>query len=149
MTKAFAQKIITESNIATGVKHIRKGKESIAYAKKEVIICCGTIKSPHLLMLSGIGDENYLKSFGIDLVCNSKGAGHNLKDHYLFPIAHSLKQVKSLNSQLSGMSLVNTAFQYMASKSGPLSVGAVNHGGFAALDDAKNRSDLQFYVISL
>lgn len=52
-------------------------------AKKEVILAAGTIGSPHLLLLSGVGDASELKSFGIPVVKDLPEVGKNLQDHHL------------------------------------------------------------------
>ena len=50
-------------------------------SKKEVILCAGAVGSPHLLMLSGIGPKDHLKSMGINLKADLPGVGQNLQDH--------------------------------------------------------------------
>jgi choline dehydrogenase len=66
-----------------GVKVITDGTEKDFAADKEVILAAGTINSPKLLMLSGIGDAKALRSFGIDVVADLPGVGDNLQDHVL------------------------------------------------------------------
>jgi choline dehydrogenase len=66
-----------------GVKLITDGAVKDIAADKEVILAAGTINSPRLLMLSGVGDAKALRSFGIDVVENLPGVGENLQDHVL------------------------------------------------------------------
>jgi choline dehydrogenase len=64
-----------------GVKLITGGTVTDIVADKEVILAAGTINSPKLLMLSGVGEAKALRSFGIDVVENLPGVGENLQDH--------------------------------------------------------------------
>jgi choline dehydrogenase len=66
-----------------GVKLVTDGAVKDIAADKEVIIAAGTINSPKLLMLSGVGEAKALRSFGIDVVENLPGVGENLQDHVL------------------------------------------------------------------
>jgi choline dehydrogenase len=66
-----------------GVKVNINGAVKDIAADKEVILTAGTINSPKLLMLSGVGEANALRSFGIDVVANLPGVGANLQDHVL------------------------------------------------------------------
>jgi choline dehydrogenase len=66
-----------------GVKLMTDGEVKDIGANKEVILAAGTINSPKLLMLSGVGEAKALRSFGIDVVENLPGVGENLQDHVL------------------------------------------------------------------
>jgi choline dehydrogenase len=66
-----------------GVKVMTDGAAKDIAAEKEVILAAGTINSPRLLMLSGVGEARTLRSFGIDVVEDLPGVGENLQDHVL------------------------------------------------------------------
>jgi choline dehydrogenase len=66
-----------------GVKVISGGEDKDIAADKDVILSAGTINSPKLLMLSGVGEANTLRGLGIDVVENLPGVGQNLQDHVL------------------------------------------------------------------
>jgi choline dehydrogenase len=66
-----------------GVKLVTEGATKDLAADKEVILAAGSINSPKLLMLSGVGDSKALRSLGIDVVENLPGVGENLQDHVL------------------------------------------------------------------
>lgn len=80
-TDAEATRIVFEGGRATGVRYVRDKTPQEASAQREVIVCGGTINSPHLLMLSGIGPADHLQSLGIPVVADSPGVGQNLQDH--------------------------------------------------------------------
>ena len=72
---------IFEGKKAIGIEVKIKNKVEKVYAEKEVILSGGSINSPQLLMLSGIGDKDHLKEKGINVVNDVKGVGKNLQDH--------------------------------------------------------------------
>jgi choline dehydrogenase/4-pyridoxate dehydrogenase len=80
-TGALVTRIILDGKRATGVAFEQGGASSTAYAGREVILAAGVINSPQLLMLSGIGDPDELRSYGIAVVAPLKGVGRNLQDH--------------------------------------------------------------------
>lgn len=76
-------KLIFKGTRCVGVKLMTKGVVTDMAADKEVILAAGTINSPKLLMLSGVGEAQTIRSFGIDVVENLPGVGGNLQDHVL------------------------------------------------------------------
>src|SRR5437899_5761701 len=76
-------KINFKGTRCVGVKILTDGAAKDIAADKEVILAAGTINSPKLLMLSGVGEAKALRSFGIDVVENLPGVGENLQDHVL------------------------------------------------------------------
>nr|XP_039260726.1 choline dehydrogenase, mitochondrial-like [Styela clava] len=75
---------------ATGVKYIKDGKINNVRARKEIILSAGTIKTPQLLMLSGIGPKNHLKKLKIEVVKDLPGVGANLQDHMGLYVYHAI-----------------------------------------------------------
>jgi choline dehydrogenase-like flavoprotein len=85
-TYAHATKLVYNSNksrvVGVQVADLRNRKAvDTVYASKDVIVSGGVVNSPQLLMLSGIGDPEWLKQHGIDTVVNLPGVGRNLQDH--------------------------------------------------------------------
>ncbi len=80
-TGAHALGIIIGNSRATGVKHVRDGLVTQANAAREVVLCAGAFNTPQLLMLSGVGPADHLKSMGIKPVVDAPGVGKNLQDH--------------------------------------------------------------------
>lgn len=81
LTEATATRIVFDRGRAVGVEYQRSGRSSVAYARREVVLCGGAINSPQLLMLSGIGDREHLAEHGIDTVYHAPEVGQNLVDH--------------------------------------------------------------------
>ena len=80
-TESFVEKIIFEGKKAVGIRVKIKNKVQTIYANKEVILSGGSINSPQLLMVSGVGPADHLKDKGIEIIHELKGVGKNLQDH--------------------------------------------------------------------
>lgn len=106
---------------AIGLTVSHDGKSSTVRANREVIICCGTIKSPQLLELSGIGDPAMLRNAGVDCKVPLSGVGQNFQDHLLSSTSYSLKPGVSTLDAMSAPEVLSAAqAQYAKTKDGPL-----------------------------
>jgi choline dehydrogenase len=81
ITNALACRIRFEGRRAAGVEYVCRGRSALAEAGREVVLSGGSINSPHLLMLSGVGPADHLRAVGIDVVADLPGVGLNLQDH--------------------------------------------------------------------
>lgn len=79
---ALTESLILEGKKCTGVRYSLDGRTHIAKANREVIVSTGTINSPQLLELSGIGQPDVLRGHGIEVQHELKGVGENLRDHF-------------------------------------------------------------------
>lgn len=82
-TGALATRLMLENNRCVGVEYVADGQRHTARADREVIVCCGAIESPKLLMLSGIGNPAQLSQLGIPVTMDLPGVGENFHDHPL------------------------------------------------------------------
>lgn len=80
-TGALVTRIVFEGTRAVGVEYKQRGERHVVRAQREVILAGGSVNSPQILMLSGIGDPDELKSHGIKTVVPLRGVGKNLQDH--------------------------------------------------------------------
>ena len=92
LTNATATRVVIEDGRAVGVEYQRDGRRQVAKARREVVLCGGTINSPQLLMLSGIGDRERLADHGIDAVRHVPEVGQNLMDHLCVPLGFDAEQ---------------------------------------------------------
>ena len=81
LTKAQTTRILLDGKRATGVEYLHNGAVVRVRADREVVVCAGPYNSPQLLMLSGIGPADHLRSVGIEVVHDLKGVGENLQEH--------------------------------------------------------------------
>uniref|UniRef100_A0A8D9ATL4 Glucose dehydrogenase [FAD, quinone] n=1 Tax=Cacopsylla melanoneura TaxID=428564 RepID=A0A8D9ATL4_9HEMI len=132
--------------LVRSVEFLHDKKLHLATAKKEVILSAGSINSPKILMLSGIGPKEHLESLGIKPLINLK-VGHNLQDH-LTSDGVVIALPKSSTDKMYKKK-VKDAFEYKESRCGPLaSTGPLQCGVFAKTklaDSGPDVPDIQFH----
>lgn len=87
-TNIAVTRLLLEGTRATGVEYSQAGSLKAVAAAREVILCAGTIGSPQLLMVSGIGPASHLESLGINVAAGIEGVGANLQDHLAAPLPY-------------------------------------------------------------
>ncbi|TIS96888.1 MAG: choline dehydrogenase [Mesorhizobium sp.] len=142
---ALATRILFEGKHAVGIEYVQNGETRSARAGREVILSGGSINSPQLLQLSGVGPSALLGALGIPVVHANENVGANLQDHV--GINYTFKgKLPTLNQILRpwwGKLMVG--MQYMLMRSGPLSLSMNNAGGFFRTDPAATRPNMQLY----
>jgi len=142
---ALARRILFEGSRAIGVEYERDGKTHSVRVGREVILSGGSINSPQLLQLSGIGPGNHLGGLGIEVVHANENVGRNLEDHV--GLNYSYKgRTATLNQLLRpwwGKALVG--LEYLLLRSGPLSLSMNSAGGFFRTDPSLPRPNMQLY----
>jgi choline dehydrogenase len=88
LTNAQVKNLTMEGTSVTGVTFVQAGEEHTVTSTREVILSGGTIESPRILMMSGIGEREQLEAHGIDVVHDLPGVGKNLHDHSLAPVIY-------------------------------------------------------------
>lgn len=150
-TKAHVSKVIIKQGRAIGVEWITDGQRHSAMAGSEVVLSAGSLQSPQILQLSGVGAASLLQRHGIDVVADSPEVGENLQDHYQMRMVVKLKQKLSLNDDVRNpFRLAKMGLDWMLKGTGPLTVGAGQVGGGACTQYATGgRPDIQFNVMPL
>ncbi|MDA1129013.1 MAG: mycofactocin system GMC family oxidoreductase MftG [Chloroflexi bacterium] len=97
----FVRRILTEGGRVTGVE-VESGGEVFTAESDRVVLSAGALKSPHILMLSGIGPKEQLEEFGIPVLQDTPGVGANLRNHPISPISYRVKDGITLNPDVSG-----------------------------------------------
>jgi choline dehydrogenase len=92
VTRARVRRLLLEGSRCTGVEWERDGRIERASAGSEVIVSGGTLGSPQLLLLSGIGPADELRGVGVEPVVDLPGVGRNLHDHVITPIVYSAER---------------------------------------------------------
>jgi choline dehydrogenase len=115
-TECLVHGVTCDGRRATGVAYARRGAVVGAQAAREVVLCAGTIGSPQILMLSGIGPAAALAALGIAVVADVPGVGQNLQDHIAGGATYRCRRPVSL---ASAESLGNLA-RYLLFGRGPL-----------------------------
>ena len=147
ITNAHVQKINFDGKKAESVSFYQGNEVVTIKARREIILSAGSIGSPHILQVSGVGDSNQLRKNGIQTVHELKGVGKNLQDHLMFRPVYKVKNLKSLNGKINslfGNFLIG--LEYLFKQSGPMTMGASQVCGFAKSDPSKETPNLQFHV---
>ena len=145
-THAQATEIVLEGKRATGVRYRkggRGGKQIEVRANREVILCGGTVNSPQLLQVSGIGPAPLLQSLGIAIKHALPGVGENLRDHYAPRFVARVKGAMSINERSHGLRLVGEVLKYAVSRKGILALNPTLIYVFWKSDEHVDNYDLQ------
>jgi len=146
ITDAQAEKILIQDGRAFGVTVNIRGQSQNIYARREIVLSAGSIGSPQILMLSGIGAASELKKHGINVIKNLPGVGKNLQDHLqarpVFKTNLSTMNVEINNVFKQGM----IALQYALNKTGPMTMAASLGTAFLKTDPLLATPDIQFHI---
>ena len=151
-TGARVTEITFDGLRASGVRYIQNGITREMTADCEVILCCGSVQTPQLLQLSGIGPARLLREHGIPVRADAPEVGENLQDHLqMRTIVELDERGDSLNDQVRNpVSLAKMGLQWLFQSRGPLTVGAGQVGGAVCTKYAENgRPDIQLFVMPL
>jgi choline dehydrogenase len=155
-TNALAGKLVFEGRRAVGITYRQGGELKMARCRAEVLLAAGSIQSPQLLQLSGIGPRALLDRLGIPVVHELPGVGENLQDHLQIRLGYECTKPITTNDQLnSWWGQMGMGMEWLLHRTGPLAVG-INQGGcfMRALKDANGQPvaatpDIQFHVATL
>ena len=148
MTDAMVTRIVTADNRATGVELRRPdGTGEIVSADREILLSAGAVGSPHLLMLSGIGEAGHLNAHGIRTVLDAPGIGRGLQDHLKFHNVYRVS-IPTLNGRLNSVfGKAAMGLEYFLRHRGPLTMGAGPVFCFLRSTGGIERPDVQFHVL--
>lgn len=142
-TGALATRVIVEQWRATGIAFTQGGEDRVVRARHEVILSGGSINSPQLLQVSGIGPGEHLRPLGVPMVHELPGVGRNLHDHFVSRIVHRMKGIASINELSRGWRLMIEAAKYAALGRGILTYSAGNGVGFMKTRPGLEAPDFQ------
>lgn len=147
VTKAKTSRILFDGQRASGVEFVDAGGRTVTVtATREIVLSSGSIGSPQLLMLSGIGDAEDLKSHGIEVLKHAPGTGKNLQDHLQARLVHKCNE-PTLNDEVR--SLFNQAkigLKYLMFRAGPMTMAASLATGFIKTRAEVETPDIQFHI---
>jgi choline dehydrogenase-like flavoprotein len=144
LTDTLVERISIVRGRATGIVTFKDGVRRELSASAEVILCGGTVNSPQLLMLSGVGPAEHLREHGIPVVLDRPGVGRNLQDHA--SVALLMSDPSAQSYALSARSWPRIAFSpmaYLLGRKGMLTSNAAESGGFLRTRDGLARPDVQ------
>ncbi len=150
-TGALVERVLIETRDgakrATGVSvRFAEGTERLS-ARREVILAAGSIGSPQILQISGVGPPELLREHGIDVVVDLPGVGENLHDHLQIRSIYKVKNTSTLNSRartLLGRAAM--ALEYALFRTGPLTMPPSQLGAFARSDEGQTAANIEWHV---
>jgi choline dehydrogenase len=149
LTKARVLKVLFEGRKAVGVRYELGGVVHDVKANKEVILSAGSIASPQLLKLSGIGPGAELQQHGIPVVKDLPGVGENLQDHLEFYFQMACTQPITLYSAMNPIAKALIGMRWTLFKSG---LGPTNHFetcGFIRSRAGIRYPDIQYHFLPM
>jgi len=142
-TQSLAEQILFDGERARGVKFRRKNKTHTATAGK-VVLAGGAINSPQLLMLSGVGPADHLRTIGLDIHLDLPGVGQNLQDHLDVCTLYETQKLVGYD-QLNDLAV---GLRYLFTHNGPGSSNIAEAGGFIVSQHAvDDRPDIQMHFV--
>jgi choline dehydrogenase len=148
-TRSLVTRILFEGTRAVGVEYARGKGATERVRAGEVILAGGSINSPQLLQLSGVGNAAELEALGVRVVRDLPGVGEHLQDHLEVYIQYRSKLPVSMQPALQKWRRPWIGFQWLVFRRGP---GATNHfegGGFVRGNDDVAYPNLMFHFLPL
>ncbi len=143
--KALAHRVLFEGKRAVGVEFSQLGGIRRIRARREVILAGGSINSPQLLQLSGVGPGELLQSLGIQVVHDLPGVGENLQDHIGGRVMYKARKRNTYNDISRNWLLqAQAGIQYAIARGGPLMTGAGPIGLFVRTRPELELPDVQY-----
>ncbi|KWE99405.1 GMC family oxidoreductase [Burkholderia pseudomultivorans] len=139
-------RVVLEEGEAVGIEVLDRGERRRIVAAREVILSGGALASPHLLMLSGIGDPAALHRHGIVAAVDSPEVGRNLQDHWFGSFAWRVTPESSYNHRLRGLRKYLEGARYLLTGGGYLALGAAPVTAYARSEPGRPEADLQLTV---
>jgi len=140
------KKLRLEGRRVLGVEFYRGTEEQYAEARRETILSAGTIGSPQILQLSGVGPGELLQSRGVPVVHDLPGVGENLQDHLQLRMAFKVKNALTLNTMGSLWAKAKMALEYAVSRTGPMTMPPSQLGAFVKSDPSQATPNLEYHV---
>ncbi|MBP2478519.1 choline dehydrogenase [Crossiella equi] len=141
-THARATRVLFEGGRAVGVSYVDKGAEVVVRADAEVLLSGGAVNSPQLLMVSGVGPADHLRSLGVEVVQALPGVGENLHDHPVVGVNWSTKDTTDLFDTTTPEELE----RHRRTGRGPFASNVGEAGAFFATRDGLAAPDMQVHV---
>lgn len=145
-THALARKLMVRNGRAAGLEYTRDGKPMTVRADREVILSGGTINTPRLLLLSGIGPADELAPLGVPVVHDLPGVGKNLQDHMDVYLTAETLPVSYNQSDRPDKALL-AGLQYVLTRTGPVTACVCEAGMFVRSTPGMATPDIQMHAL--
>ncbi|MDC3263096.1 choline dehydrogenase [Pelagibacterales bacterium] len=144
-TKLNVKKIIIDNGKAKGVECINNNNSIKYFADEEVLLCAGSINSPQILMLSGIGPQKHLVEMDIQVKQSLEGVGQNLQDHLETYVQYECKKPVTLFNEYNPIKMALTGIEWFLFKTGTAAYSNLETGGFIRSNDLVDYPNIQYH----
>ena len=147
LTQAHVRRLRFDSRRCTGVEIVRDGINELALANIETILAAGSIGSPQILQLSGVGPGPLLQQHGIPVLHEMPGVGENLQDHLQLRMAFKVRNVVTLNQRVHSLfGKAAMGLEYALFRSGPLTMAPSQLGGFTRSSSDQPTANVEIHT---
>jgi choline dehydrogenase-like flavoprotein len=147
LTDCLVEGVMLDGRRAVGVRWRRNGFAEEARCRGEVVLAAGSIGSPQLLLLSGIGPGEPLRKHGIPVALDRPGVGANLQDHLQLRLIYQVTGVRTLNEMYRSLfARAAMGVNYGLFRRGPLTMAPSQLGLFTRSDPTRERANIQFHI---
>jgi choline dehydrogenase len=147
LVNSQARRLRLAGKRAAGVEFLQGGEEMFAAARIETVLAAGSIGSPQILQLSGIGPAGLLREHGIAVAHESPGVGENLQDHLQLRMAFKVRNVRTLNEWANTLTgKISMGLEYLFFRSGPLTMAPSQLGGFTRSDPSQRTANIEYHI---
>ena len=146
-TGATIERLVFEGRAAKTIRFQQHGVTRIVGARREIILCAGSVGSTQILQRSGVGPAEWLAPLGIDIRHELRGLGRNLQDHLQQRAIYKVRGVKTLNETYHNLLKRGLmGLEYAVLRRGPLTMAPSQLGIFTRSDPGQERPNIQFHV---
>ncbi len=146
LTDAHVLRVVMQGSRALGVEVLHNGKRKFC-AADETVLSGGTVNTPQILMLSGIGPGDALRAQGIDVTAELPGVGQNLRDHLLVRVEHDCTEPITLHSMLRADRAALALAQALVTGTGPAARFPLEVGAWLKSEATRESADLQSHFL--
>ena len=144
-TGAMVQRVDIAGNRASGLTYRKGGQTIQVHAAREVILCGGSINSPQMLMLSGIGPEDELRAHGIPLRAHLPGVGQNRQDHVDLMLQWHCTKPVTLARLANPLAKLAAGAKWLVKRTGPVASNIWEAGGLIRTNTDVPSPNIQFH----
>jgi choline dehydrogenase len=146
-THATVERLVLEGKRVTGLEVRQHGTMRSFAVRREVVLAAGSIGSPQILQVSGIGPGAVLQRHGLLVAHELQGVGENLQDHLQIRCAYKVQGVRTMNERYQNMlQRAGFALDYALRRRGPMTMAPSQLGAFTKSDPTRETPNLQYHV---
>ncbi|WP_342623772.1 GMC family oxidoreductase [Pseudomonas alkylphenolica] len=147
LTNVLVDQVILDGGRASAVRARWQGEWQNLSARREIILCAGSVGSPGILQRSGIGPRGLLERLGITVRHELPGVGGNLQDHLQLRLIYQVSGARTLNQVAnSALGKLGMGLRYLYDRSGPLAMAPSQLGAFVRSGPEQATANLQYHV---